>query len=594
MRIARIMKKFSWVLASALLVSSCGSPAAEQTLQGVEPDVSVALTADKPVQSTPEPAEDVSAVETTGSDGLSSDGSAQQPSGQSAPSSGPAEPMSIAWGWGLLTGASELEADMSDTAVIRHFNELFGVTLDMRQVTVDPDPNDTDADIFFTNADFAWTMEATRPIPLSMIERHAPRYAQILKNEPYLKDLHKAPGEEDAYTGLVMYNVEAQLLNSFSVYRMDWLEDAGITPGGTPEEVFDRVYFTDQAFTQSQFVEIITAFTRREGESPVSGIFIPQEALALGELTAPLAGMWGLNMRSSLTNDILINFASAGYREFLRFLNYLYKAGLCEVISIIDQEKVMDALLHAPLQGRLGWWSDQLLALGYYRVGDSRSAVLGLDPEAKLLITPPEIGSYGDKPQGAGISSILPVFQNDMYHFVINNDVSDEKLAKILEIFDELSFGKESWVTAMYGFEGEDFEWEGVPYASRVVQSQEQYIKAFMEKGTMSLHTNLYDGIAGTSLYSIGDNALMRFVQSPAAWEMIIPPKYQDLSGEFEDEQNELQMKYYTGLTNAAQEFYINAVTGEINIDAEWDAYLATLNANGLQEFIELSNKLKR
>jgi hypothetical protein len=146
----------------------------------------------------------------------------------------------------------------------------------------------------------------------------------------------------------------------------------------------------------------------------------------------------------------------------------------------------------------------------------------------------------------------------------------------------------------MHGFEGIDFEWEGEPYASRVMQSGGQYLNAFMHHGTLSFHTNIYDGNAGTIRYSLGDNALTRFAQSAEGRRMVIKPTRHDVAGVFTPETEALNEAHWEGLLSAVQTFYWNAVTGAINIDAEWQRYINDLNNNGLQEYIALMEKFPR
>jgi hypothetical protein len=302
--------------------------------------------------------------------------------------------------------------------------------------------------------------------------------------------------------------------------------------------------------------------------------------------------MWGMNMTSWFENSEHAPLTSESYREFLHFLRFVNEAGLTETGSIEGEGAMMDAFVFAPIFGRVGWWNAQMLAFSYYRAHDSHGNVLAVDPGAKLLITPPEIGATGR--QGVGINSVLPVFYGNILQWVIHADVSDEKLAVILNMFDDLSFNPESWVIAMHGFAGEDFEWEGEPYNSLVLQTSEQYLNAFLHRGTMSLHTNIYDGKAGTLRYSIGDNALTRFAESMPARRMVIPPATHDVAGEFLQETEALNEIYWEAILAVAQEFYFGAISGEIDIDSEWERYIDDLYANGLQEYRDLMAKFPK
>ncbi|NLA83340.1 MAG: hypothetical protein GX854_02165, partial [Clostridiales bacterium] len=45
-------------------------------------------------------------------------------------------------------------------------------------------------------------------------------------------------------------------------------------------------------------------------------------------------------------------------------------------------------------------------------------------------------------------------------------------------------------------------------------------------------------------------------------------------------------------ITTIADEFFFDAITGRIDIDAEWDAFLKKLDDAGLQEIIEEYERL--
>jgi hypothetical protein len=336
--------------------------------------------------------------------------------------------MRIIWGWGHLTNG--LEIDLTDAAIPHYFNEKYGVRIDMLVVAPEADPSEVSADFYVTHAPVAWEKGVIRPISFEMLEKYAPHYAQLLKTEPYLVDLNKIPGGED-YMGLTLFNGEAHALNEFSVYRMDWLEEAGIPIFGNVTEIFDRVYFTDQGISEDQFREIANVFLIREGPR---GFFLPEEVYGLNSFIAPLAGMFGLNMTSWFDGAETAPIASNAYREFLHYLRHFYRNELVESGPISGEGQALDAFLHAPIFGRVGWWTAQLQAISYYRAKDSQGYVLTEDANAKLLIAPPERSNNGN--QGVGVSTVLPVFYGNHLQWVINANVSDEKLAVILQIFD--------------------------------------------------------------------------------------------------------------------------------------------------------------
>ena len=86
------------------------------------------------------------------------------------------------------------------------------------------------------------------------------------------------------------------------------------------------------------------------------------------------------------------------------------------------------------------------------------------DPDAKILTTAPVYGPTGLR----GVRQWSPVSALN-YEFYIANDVTDEELARILQIFDHINYDMDAVVFSRFGVEGETFEWLGEPYKSKPV-----------------------------------------------------------------------------------------------------------------------------
>ena len=174
------------------------------------------------------------------------------------------------------------------------------------------------------------------------------------------------------------------------------------------------------------------------------------------------------------------------------------------------------------------------------------------------------------------------------YQWVVSANVTDKKLAVILQIFDAVSFDPELYVLTNFGTEGVDFIWEGIPFHSRIIYTNAQFQQA-LRKGVAAFRTGIMDDRTGKIVFRLGDNALTQFASSNEAARLAIRPFINDIFGLFTEQRSALDIIYQARLQQIKQEFYYAVINGQItDVDAEWDRYIANLNANGLLKYIEL------
>jgi len=137
------------------------------------------------------------------------------------------------------------------------------------------------------------------------------------------------------------------------------------------------------------------------------------------------------------------------------------------------------------------------------------------------------------------MQSALPF--NPSLTWLISNQTTDEELAVILEIFDYVSFNQEAYVMVNYGFEGEHFGWEGAPLVSRIVQPNDDLMRAY-NSGALVFAIRMLSP-AG-NLMRDGDNVLTRYAASEAGRRAVILPYREDIHGEFTQQYTELTERY--------------------------------------------------
>jgi len=518
----------------------------------------------------------------------SCNGEKASPSESPLPSASPStvrEVETIVWGYGHGQGGTIFQLH-SDSEIVTKLGSKFDVIIKPMLIKEYNINLSTPPDFFAAlNAQELYDLGVIRSIPRDMIEQYAPNYAALLDRESYGWELNMAP-EGNSYLGLNTYNVNSKQPNMYSVYRLDWLESLGIVPNGMLTALDDegRFFFTDKAFTQDQFFDIICAFANNEvSGAGGTGIYVPTEQEYI--VNYPLAGMFGLNNEIMNCNGRAVPYyASEQYRDYMRFLTEVQKEGLLLVVN--------SSFLTSPPEfacGQLGWTILSTFLIHNYDL--ALPAINNLfspsnNPDAKLLVTPPEIGLSGMQGMSVPTTSLNSLNQN--LQWLVSMDVNDTKLSVILQIFDAVSFDPELFALARYGVESVDYQWEGEPYNSRVIQSRQEWMTA-LSKGAFAFYTFIVDGTAGKPIYDYGSNALTEYASSPAAARLFVMPYKDDVLGKFAKHKQSLDLKYAQKLVQVKQEFYTKVVTGQIkDIDSEWDSYINDLNNNGLLEYLEL------
>jgi len=486
----------------------------------------------------------------------------------------PAYEVSIRWGYGYgWSGADELPPD---TEVVSRIGSTFGVSIipELIQYGYD-ESNPPNIFVASSNPHDLLQHEVTRTIPMDMIARHAPNYYNLLMSVPF--GLDAFINARNDLIGLPIYTGSVEELGHYSVYRLDWLERHNIfLPGNIVPIREGQIYFSDTPFTYDQFVEIMRAFSEPARQY---GFAIVSRYGQLQNLRA-LKGMWGLG------NGIVYDngrpnyyFADPRYKEFLQFMAYMYGEGMFALPiqrgAEAWQYENIRLGLHQTMQ--TGWF--QFHFAGILTDVSNVAWVFMQWPDARLLVTPPEIGHLGDS--GVGVQSALPFSPFGMW--VIGSQTSDEELAVVLEIFDYVTFDRYAYAMVNYGFEGEHFEWEGIPFGSRAIISTD-----FMTAHNSGVHvlSTLIPNPAG-NLMRYGDNVLTRHSISTAGRHVILPYR-EDIHGDFALQYAELTERYGEDLMRIREEFFLLAIRGEIDIEAEWQSYIDELNANGLPQFLAL------
>jgi hypothetical protein len=515
------------------------------------------------------------------------------------------EAMEISWGYGHIPGQDTSNTNLpDDSAVIKALNEQFNVVLKGVEIpfennmyygnweAVSPLP---DVLIVAGDTEYAYGTGNFRSIPRMIIERHAPNYTNLLNGEPYSWDLNKAPGSNDLW-GLGAYG-EISSLQLYSAWRLDWLKQAGFELPEDMVEISPGQYFSPTPFTVERVYEAMRAFMSASSSTPEHyGLVIPYSNDIRSVISANLpnlASIWGLvadNMNDG--GKVNMYYAMDEYKQFLALMADFYEQGFLALKGTEEIEYYLGSTSATSDDGgkninyEVGYWPEFTMMLvddsAWYSEG---RLLMDTFPGAEILYTPPEVGSatvMGPPPRPRGFLSA----GNNL--LMIRKNVSDEKLAVILEIFDACAFDRETKVLATYGFEGENFEWAGEPYNSFVNALEDS---PTFNNGNHLLNPPIYGGPAYNEVYDSNINpnnpVYIHSISDEGRARNILNYK-SDFTGEFNGEVLEWESAHYADIRRITTDYFYAVVQGEKDIDSTWDAYIEELNTNGLPEYLAI------
>ncbi|NYE03418.1 hypothetical protein F4694_000137 [Bacillus niacini] len=425
----------------------------------------------------------------------------------------------------------------------------------------------------------------TRTIPKEMLEKYAPRYMKMLSENPPGLSMNLKQGTDNEYLQLIGQYAHVDGLAWGPTFRLDWLEKLGIDPPGEIKQVGpsggrEKIYYTDAAYTIEEVEEILKAFTFDDpdgnGKDDTYGISPYNNQI---HWSATLMGAFGIAPGYNFMEDgkLVQTEVSKKYKDFLKLMAKWYKMGLIDPeFTTLDNNKSWEKYK----QGKIGYYIAQpsYIAMDDWAKGRApQNIVENPDSTAKLLATAPEIGKGGQQGEGA----YLPV-GNLADAFYVSKDVTDEELARILQIFDYINLDNEARWT-LYGEVGVHSDWEGTPEKSALKVRPEfaeqegnsgfwaynfrtydkERVQWFQSEYTLNLKNNFY------AREDVKEKMLIR----PYKWDILNETKLKELS------------KRYSGqLTTIVDEFRMKAIVGEVDIDKEWDKYVESWMNNGGRE----------
>jgi len=340
--------------------------------------------------------------------------------------------------------------------------------------------------------------------------------------------------------------------------RKDWCEKLGITVG-------EIVTLED---LEAAFKKIVDQDPDGNGKKDTYALTSPG---GLNEWQFGLIfGAFGVRPGYSFSvasGKAVYSPAQPGYKEALKTLARWYKSGLLDPEFITDTNATATEKFGG---GKVGYFAGSLGQLTTDMQGSSYHPAFKLkqaNPAATIQMIAQIKGPGGV----SGSPASEAVFG---WHIVMGKHVTDQKAAAILRFYDGVNSDMDKWLIMENGFEGENYYIDKEKGMVRLTQEQQDLTKKLKDERT---------GQPGCFRIPARDMQRSRLTWGPILDIYPKLPLATRVSINFvPDWPTQNAKDNLSDIQKLSTEFAINAITGKLDADKEWDSYLAALRKRGL------------
>lgn len=395
-------------------------------------------------------------------------------------------------------------------------------------------------------------------IPITpYLEEYAPHFYYQIQNDPSLRAFLTMPdGEIYGFN----YIVSASNFMTPPVFvNGEWLKELG----------YDEVP-ADLEELKQLLIKVRDTDLNGNGEKDE----VPLIATSLDNLYRLFAGAFGINNRGRTSEyfdvdengDLRYIPTSDGYKKLLRYFNELYAEGLM-------YKEIFDSSIA------------NMTAVGEQnRIFLSKGSIHYVGAENKDKFVGVETIFKG--PDGYQMNADVgnPIF--NMNTFITCDNKYPEETVRLIDYF----YSREGVELMFGGFEGITFERneEGNPVYNDFVQNNpdgllnEEVLGSYVPWGGGANPSMAEDRVFGENMFSDVEKAVCK-VRIKAAPE-VVWGKFN-----FDDEQYRRLSILQTDIDTYVQEMRAKFITGDADIDADWENYISTLNRMGLEEYYAIN-----
>lgn len=427
------------------------------------------------------------------------------------------------------------------------------------------------------NATSLYNLGVIRDIPRAWFEEY---YPHIVKEVDTLDDVGQAWNDvtiDGKIYAIPTVNITVQARAAL-VTRKDWMEAVGAQ---VPADKFKYAYYSDGGWTLDDLESLLHAYRHNDpdgnGKKDTYGLghgYDNNQNLGQGKFSGIL-GAYGVRYSSWQVEDgkLVWSHVRDAYRKALLTLADWYAK------EIIDPEFLLDK--RADLAKK---YSNDLL--GAYFGNNRWIQTFSDTPVGQLIARVPEaepvylLDIKGPDGTGQSASWSRPSFGTKPK---FGRGTPDEKVKKILEILQWRHANEDAYLFNFYGKEGEhwSFDDENFVVADKSAQGGEPK----SELGLQAYHqNNLIDSF--NIKYRLNSERYVPWylgAQKPGLFDML----YQSIAADHDQEFRQTRSE----LGAIEREFYYKGITGEIDINAEWDNYVKKWHDAGGAKITQWANE---
>ncbi|NSW90038.1 MAG: hypothetical protein HPY74_05005 [Firmicutes bacterium] len=390
-----------------------------------------------------------------------------------------------------------------------------------------------------------------RPITKDMLYKNAPNWMKAVESliDP------KVFMPQITYKGQVWaipYTNMAQAKVSFvTAARKSYMDKVGITK---PPETLDEYY------------NLIYKFTKDDPDGNGKN-----DTYGLHYQFGYVWGTFGIYPHSwyDINGKVTYTSTTEEYKEALKLLNKWYKEGLIDPEFVTDKRDIQRAKW---AEGKLGMLEDHPWWFASSTPNNVSAMVLDKYPGEELVFFPAVKGPNG---KSASYAYYPNVVNNAIY---FGAETSDEKVERIMAIEDAIAADRDLYVRLWFGEKGKTYEVneDGIIIPNKDLLTKEKISELGLMQ-TFALKPTTEEDFKKETLKSDMPPYETAFKNNRIYSGIVFPV----------DGINKAYNEKSADISSISQEFYFNAITGKIDIDAEWDAYIKKLNDAGLQEILK-------
>lgn len=472
-----------------------------------------------------------------------------------------AEPTPLLWVPTVLNGSTIYPED--DCFVAQQINEAFDVKITVQKTASQtasemalmyasgtiPDVNP----IFPANFAQYFDQGLFRDIPMDMLKEYAPTYYAFSSN---LVDYDKMAVMRDGKLyGLPHTSDPPQ---NVSAIRTDWLEAVGL----------------DMPTTLEEFEEVARAFAMDDPDgNGVADTYLLSWGSEMVSNLQWIRAAFGLETDWLEEDGVLYDKrVSENYKQYLIYVQDLYNKGyIYPDLTLPKKDNVTELLT----TGTVGFITDSFTWLmPLYRPSAYFARVFEQNPDATMAYIAPLLNAEGER------STMLEGTPVWMYT-CIGRNTTDEQLIKILQIIEKQCADDTFHNLIWRGVEGVHFTLDDDGMA--IYTEEYKVLDEQQKAGFKTFFINVR--IGEQLVYSYGQEAR---VQREFMAENYAPAERAKMPI---DVQNDAKLEYGADVEALEKEFFMRVLSGQADVEAEWDGYVKSMNAAGLEAIMENYNE---